>query len=70
MFKAKNRCANLVLNDRDDIRSSYFLEEVATEFDIQGLELGLTCACVGWEIYFIIMKLGILGSLRGLAKYK
>ena len=27
------------LNDRHDIRSSYFLEDVATEFQIQGLEL-------------------------------
>lgn len=33
------------LNDKDDVRSSYFLEDVATEFHIQGLELdwvGLT----------------------------
>ncbi|RSK48742.1 DUF2075 domain-containing protein [Hymenobacter rigui] len=27
------------LNERDDVRSSYYLEDVATEFDIQGLEL-------------------------------
>jgi len=27
------------LNDKSDIRSSYFLEVVATEFDIQGLEI-------------------------------
>ena len=27
------------LNYKDDIRSSYYLEDVATEFDIQGLEL-------------------------------
>jgi hypothetical protein len=27
------------LNDRTDVRSSYYLEDVATEFDIQGLEL-------------------------------
>lgn len=27
------------LNDRDDVRSSYYLEDVATEFSIQGLEL-------------------------------
>jgi hypothetical protein len=27
------------LNDKDDVRSSYYLEDVATEFDIQGLEL-------------------------------
>lgn len=27
------------LNEKDDVRSSYFLEDVATEFQIQGLEL-------------------------------
>lgn len=35
------------LNDRDDIRSSYFLEDVATEFQVQGLELDW--ACVTWD---------------------
>ncbi|MBU1221588.1 DUF2075 domain-containing protein [Myxococcota bacterium] len=30
------------LNDRDDIRSSYYLEDVVTEFSIQGLELDWT----------------------------
>ena len=30
-----------------DVRSSGFLEEVATEFDIQGLELDWTC--VAWD---------------------
>ncbi len=40
-------CApNWFLNDSQDIRSSYFLEEVATEFDIQGLEIDW--ACVAW----------------------
>ncbi|MGM8871138.1 DUF2075 domain-containing protein [Psychrobacter sp. 2Y5] len=34
------------LNDKNDIRSSYFLEEVATEFEIQGLEIDW--ACVAW----------------------
>lgn len=33
------------LNDRQDVRSSYFLEETATEFDIQGLELDWTIVC-------------------------
>lgn len=27
------------LDDRDDVRSSYYLEDVATEFHVQGLEL-------------------------------
>jgi hypothetical protein len=30
---------NWFLNGKDDVRSSYYLEEVATEFDVQGLEL-------------------------------
>lgn len=36
------------LNDKEDVRSSYFLEEVATEFDIQGLEIDW--ACVAWDL--------------------
>ncbi|NOQ31881.1 MAG: DUF2075 domain-containing protein [Helicobacteraceae bacterium] len=39
------------LNNRDDIRSSYFNEEVATEFDIQGLELDWTCVCWDGDFY-------------------
>jgi hypothetical protein len=35
------------LNDKSDIRSSYYLEQVATEFDVQGLELDW--ACVTWD---------------------
>ena len=35
------------LGDKSDIRSSYFLESVATEFQIQGLELDYTI--VGWD---------------------
>ena len=35
------------LNDNTDVRSSGFLEEVATEFDIQGLELDWVC--VAWD---------------------
>ena len=38
---------NWFLNDNKDIRSSYFLEDVATEFDVQGLELDWTC--VAWD---------------------
>jgi hypothetical protein len=39
--------ANWFLNDKDDIRSSYFLEDVATEFDVQGLELDWVC--LAWD---------------------
>lgn len=35
------------LGDKSDIRSSYFLESVATEFQTQGLELDYTI--VGWD---------------------
>ena len=35
------------LDDRDDVRSSFYLEDVATEFHVQGLELDW--ACVVWD---------------------
>jgi hypothetical protein len=38
------------LNGRDDVRSSYYLEDVATEFQVQGLELDW--ACVTWDADF------------------
>lgn len=38
---------NWFLDDKDDIRSSYFLEDVATEFQVQGLELDWVC--VTWD---------------------
>ena len=38
------------LNDKDDIRSSYYLEDIATEFDIQGLELDWVGMC--WDADF------------------
>ncbi|MFM8934033.1 MAG: DNA/RNA helicase domain-containing protein, partial [Gemmataceae bacterium] len=38
------------LADKEDIRSSYYLEDVATEFDIQGLELDW--ACITWDADF------------------
>lgn len=38
---------NWFLNGKDDVRASYFLEETATEFDIQGLELDWTILC--WD---------------------
>lgn len=53
------------LNDKDDIRSSYFLEDVATEFHVQGLELDWACVTwdgdlrysdLGWESYSFVGK--------------
>lgn len=38
------------LNDRSDVRSSYYLEDAATEFQVQGLELDWTC--VTWDADF------------------
>jgi hypothetical protein len=35
------------LNGKDDVRSSYYLEDVATEFQVQGLELDWVC--VTWD---------------------
>jgi hypothetical protein len=35
------------LDGKDDVRSSYYLEDVATEFQVQGLELDWTC--VTWD---------------------
>jgi len=40
------------LNEKDDIRSSFFLEDTATEFDIQGLEIDWTI--VAWDANFRI----------------
>ena len=38
------------LDEKDDVRSSYYLEDVATEFHVQGLELDW--ACVIWDADF------------------
>ena len=38
------------LAGKDDVRSSYYLEDVSTEFDIQGLELDWVC--VTWDADF------------------
>ncbi len=44
------------LNDRNDVRSSYFLEDAATEYKVQGLELDW--ACVVWDADFRHSKEG------------
>jgi hypothetical protein len=38
------------LNGKEDVRSSYYLEDVATEFDVQGLELDWVC--MAWDADF------------------
>jgi schlafen family protein len=44
------------LDGKEDVRSSYYLEDVVTEFDIQGLELDW--ACVTWDADFRYSKNG------------
>jgi hypothetical protein len=48
------------LDGKNDVRSSYYLEDVATEFHVQGLELDWACVCwdgdfrhsdSGWQSY-------------------
>lgn len=45
--KHKIEPKNWFLQGPEDIRSSYYFEDVATEFDIQGLELDWTC--LAWD---------------------
>jgi hypothetical protein len=44
------------LHPMEDVRSSYYLEDAATEFDVQGLELDW--ACVVWDGDFRFAPLG------------
>ncbi|KAF0144886.1 MAG: hypothetical protein FD156_1457 [Nitrospirae bacterium] len=44
------------LDGKEDVRSSYYLEDVATEFAVQGLELDW--ACVTWDADFRYSKKG------------
>ncbi|MFA5168120.1 MAG: DUF2075 domain-containing protein [Candidatus Omnitrophota bacterium] len=44
------------LDGKEDVRSSYYLEDVATEFHVQGLELDW--ACVTWDADFRYSETG------------
>ena len=44
------------LDGKDDVRSSYYLEDVATQFDVQGLELDWTC--IAWDADFRCTETG------------
>lgn len=43
--------SNWFLNDRKDVRSSYYLEDVASQFDVQGLELDWVGVCWDGDFY-------------------
>lgn len=45
--KAKIDAPVWFLNDRSDVRAAFYCEEVATQFDVQGLELDWTGVC--WD---------------------
>lgn len=49
-IKAKIDAPTWFLNDKRDVRASYYMEEVATEFDVQGLELDWVGVC--WDADF------------------
>jgi DUF2075 family protein len=50
-IKAEIDPANWFLNSRADVRSSYYLEDVASEFAVQGLELDWVGVCWDGDFY-------------------
>ena len=48
----KIEATNWFLNGKNDVRSSFHLDETATEFDIQGLELDWTIVCWDADLRF------------------
>jgi len=48
--RVKTDSVHWFLNEKDDVRSSYYLEDVVTEFDVQGLELDWVC--MAWDADF------------------
>jgi hypothetical protein len=51
-IKAKLNPVNWLLNDDTDVRSSYYLEDVASEFAVQGLELDWVGACWDGDFHY------------------
>lgn len=49
-IRVKTDPVHWFLNSKDDVRSSYYLEDVVTEFDVQGLELDWVC--MAWDADF------------------
>jgi hypothetical protein len=50
-IKSEIEPANWFLNDSTDVRSSYYLEDVASEFAVQGLELDWVGVCWDGDFY-------------------
>ena len=48
--RVKTNPVHWFLNGKDDVRSSFYLEDIATEFDVQGLELDWVC--MAWDADF------------------
>ncbi|WP_411688397.1 DUF2075 domain-containing protein [Acinetobacter indicus] len=61
--KNKINPSDWFLNTAQDVRSAYYLEDVATEFDIQGLEIDYSC--VAWDINFYFDQQWCYQSFRG-----
>jgi hypothetical protein len=51
-IKAQLEPVNWFLNDSADVRSSYYLEDVASEFAVQGLELDWVGACWDGDFHY------------------
>ena len=49
-IRVKSDPVHWFLNGKEDVRSSYYLEDVVTEFDVQGLELDWVC--MAWDADF------------------
>lgn len=49
-MQSKINATEWFLNDKDDTRSSFYLEDSASEFDVQGLELDWSIVC--WDANF------------------
>jgi hypothetical protein len=51
-IKASLDPVNWFLNDKKDVRSSYYLEDVASEFAVQGLELDWAGVCWDGDFHY------------------
>ena len=58
-IKAKIKPAEWFLNGKQDVRSCQYLEDVATEFDIQGLELDWAAVCWDADFRYVFDTQGI-----------